>query len=66
MQPPHGYSFGPIKSSRSKIVSLERLRSIAVYLRGINAQMFDEKNRAFTICAYVCHAEAWCEGGRGS
>ena len=24
--------------------------------------MFDEKNQAFTICAYACRAEASCQG----
>jgi len=30
-----------------------------------NADVFDEKNRAFTICAYVCRAEASYEDGCG-
>jgi hypothetical protein len=30
-----------------------------------NADVFDEKNRAFTIGAYACQAEASCEGGCG-
>jgi hypothetical protein len=31
-----------------------------------NMDVFDEKNRALTICAYACGAEASCEGGCGS
>ena len=30
-----------------------------------NAQVFDEKNRAFTICAYACQTEASYEDGCG-
>jgi len=65
MRPPRGYSFGPIKSNRRKIVSFDSLSSFADSSLRNNADMFDEKNRAFTICAYACHAEAWCGGQRG-
>jgi len=31
-----------------------------VHVRGGTADMFDEKNHAFTICACVCYVEDEC------
>ena len=42
----------------AKATQLSNTEAGAIYV-------FDEKNRAFTICAHACRTEASCEDGSG-
>ncbi len=49
-----------IKSTGSKNVTARVAAGSPVHRAQLPADMFDERNRAFTICACACHAEGEC------